>query len=136
MKENELKLAKLRHSRHQMTAPFAGVIAECVRTRGEWVEPGDTVLRLLRTDRLRAEGFLDARYATRLIGRPVEVKVLGADGKFTSHSGVVVDVGSEVDPVNGQVMVGAEIENPDRELLPGRRAEMTIRLNRPSGERS
>ena len=39
---------------------------------GDWAEPGDKMLRLIRLDRLRVEGFLDAAQAkASLEGRPV-----------------------------------------------------------------
>ena len=39
---------------------IAGVVVEIKRRKGEWVEPGETVIRILRIDSLRAEGFVDA----------------------------------------------------------------------------
>lgn len=127
VKENELKLAMLRADRRTIAAPFAGIVAEVVRSRGEWVEPGDTVVRLLRIDRLRAEGFVEARHANSgLVGRAVELSLRRADGTTGSYQGEVVFVSPEVDPVNGQVLVWAEIENSDLTLRPGLKAALTI----------
>ena len=60
LKENLRDLAAQKVERHQVLAPLSGMVVEIHRQRGEWVEPGDKVLRIVRLDRLRAEGFVDA----------------------------------------------------------------------------
>ena len=44
--------------RRKIFAELSGIVVEVNRHPGEWVEPSETVFRLLRMDRLRAEGFL------------------------------------------------------------------------------
>ena len=126
LKENEVEVATSRLERRRVVAPGAGVIVQIKRHRGEWVEPGNAVLRLVRMDRLRAEGFIQAKDAVdSLVGRPVtlSVDVAGQGRKFP---GKVVFVSPEVNPVNGQVRVWAEIENPGLQLKPGLQARLTI----------
>jgi macrolide-specific efflux system membrane fusion protein len=95
--------------------------------RGEWVQPGEKVLRILRLDRLRAEGFVDARNLEReLLDAPVKVRVSLPGQPEAEFSGRVVFVSPEIDPVNSQVRIWADIENPKLELRPGLRAAMTI----------
>lgn len=131
-KLNALQSAALRLARRQVTAPFAGIVAEVARARGEWVEPGDTVVRLVRMDRLRAEGFVDARRAdSGLVGCLVQLSVQGGGDPPHTFPGKVVFVSPEMDPVNGQVLVWAEVENPDLVLRPGLKAAMTIVVARP-----
>ena len=51
------------------------------RHRGEWVKPGDVVVRILRLDRLRAEGFVKMEHwSDDLQGRPVRVLGRPAQG--------------------------------------------------------
>ena len=60
-----------RSNRRKVRAPIDGVIVELKRHRGEWVAAGDTLLRLLRMDRLRIEGFINAKdYVPGRSGRP------------------------------------------------------------------
>lgn len=42
-------------TQHQVKAPFAGVISQRSVDRGEWVTPGDALVRLVDTEHLRAD---------------------------------------------------------------------------------
>ncbi len=85
------------------------------------------MLRILRLDRLRAEGFVQTRDLEReLLDAPVKVRVAAPGKPEAEYAGRVVFVSPEIDPVNSQVRVWAEIENPQLDLRPGLRATMTI----------
>lgn len=127
LKETELAYAAQTLERHQITAPIDGMVVEVNRRRGEWVEPGETVLRIVRIDRLRAEGFSDARLPRPdWIGRPVTIRVDLGGPAPEPCSGKIAFVSPEIDPVNSQVVLWAEIDNPDLRLRPGLRGTMTI----------
>lgn len=128
LKQVEYEFACRHVERRKISAPFSGVVVEVNRRRGEWVEPGNKVLRLVRMDRLRAEGFLDARQAKQeLAGAPVSVSVESSENELQPLAGKIVFVSPEVDPVNGQVRVLAEVENPGLTLRPGVRASLEVR---------
>ncbi len=132
LKETEHAFASRGVDRRKIKAPFDGVVVEVDRRRGEWVEPGEKVLRIMRLDRLRAEGFLDQRSVhSKLEGSPVRLQVEGSERSSVRFEGKVVFVSPEVDPVNGQVRILADIDNPDLILRPGQRATMTV--NVPAG---
>jgi len=135
LKQNEYEFASRSVARRGIVAPFSGVVVEVYRRRGEWVEPGQKVLRVVRQDRLRAEGFLDARQARGdLAGRRVSLTLDPAENLPQPFVGKIVFVSPEVDPVNGQVRVLAEIDNPNLSLRPGLRATMSIdAAPRPAG---
>ncbi len=91
------------------------------------MQPGDTVVRIVRLDKLRAEGFLPAKHASLdLVGSKVRLKVASADSKPMEFAGHIVFVNPEIDPLNSQVRVWAEVENPDLKLRPGMQATLTI----------
>ncbi|MCE9605249.1 MAG: efflux RND transporter periplasmic adaptor subunit [Planctomycetia bacterium] len=120
VKENELAAAREACERHQLTTPIDGVVVEVRRRAGEWVEPGMPVLRIVRMDRLRVEAFLDAgRVPERLAGREVELRVADSNKKSHSYTGRITFVSPEVNPVNGQIRICAEIENSVGSLRPG-----------------
>lgn len=126
-KEVELETAQHNLERRRVKAPWAGVVVEVKRELGEWVEPGIPVARMVRMDRLRVEGFLAARDAAGdLAGRPAKL-VADLPGKpGCEFPGAIVFVSPEINPVNGQVRVWAEVENRDRLLRPGLRAALVI----------
>ena len=127
VKESEYEIAADNVDRHRIVAPLSGMVVEVYRRRGEWVEPGGKVLRILRMDRMRAEGFVHVRDAPDgLHDRSVTLVVHVPGRPATRFRGKVAYVSPEIDPVNGQIRMWAEIENPDLKLRPGMRADMTI----------
>ena len=128
VKARAVDVAELQLARRQIRSPLDGVVVETLRHRGEWLEPGQRVLRIVRLDRLKVEGFVDSRQVSgSLRGAAVRVFVqLADDEKPVIVKGKIVFVSPEIDPVNAQVRVWAEVENPDLTLRPGLPAEMVI----------
>ena len=127
IKGNEHRTALEQLSRRTITAPLKGMVVEVHRRRGEWVQPGETVARLVRMDRLRAEGFLAARHARLdLVGSKVKLVVAGSEGREQEFAGEIVFVSPEIDPLNSQVRVWAEVENTDLKLRPGMQATILV----------
>lgn len=127
VKQNDLSMVERDLDRRKITAPIAGMVVQVHHRRGEWVQPGEKVLRIVRLDRLRAEGFVQTKDLERdLTDAPVRVKVALPGKPETEYAGRIVFVSPEIDTVNSQVRVWAEIDNPRLELRPGLRAEMTI----------
>lgn len=132
LKEHEAQAARRAVDRRRITAPLAGVVAQVAARRGEWVEPGERVVRIVRVDRLRAEGLLslaDLRHDLR--SATVTVKVPQGAGPEAEFPGKIVFVSPEVDPVSGQARVWAEIDNPQLRLRAGQRGSMTIHVPGP-----
>ena len=132
--ENEIQ-------RRRVTSPINGVIEKRMRDPGEWVQAGDPIYRVVRMDRLRVEGLLDAeRFSpTQVEGHPVAIEIHSPDGTakvqtritFVSH---VVDAG-------GDFLVYAEFDNPikpDGQWLvrPGLKANITILLQPQVADRT
>ena len=127
LKENELAVSVRNVERRQILSPISGVVVEVNRRRGEWVEPGEEVFRVLRIDRLRAEGFLSAdQVRSNLVGSRAVLRVSLAGQPNAEFEGKVTFVSPELDPLNNQVRFWAEIENRDRLLRPGLQAALII----------
>ncbi len=122
--------------RREIKAPFDGVVLTLYRQRAEWVRPGDPILRVVRMDRLRVEGFLPAdRYAPEeLDGADVEIRVPLVGGQQRNLS-AQIDYVSPIIEASGNFRIWAEVDNPPgpggfRWLLrPGAEVEMLISLN-------
>lgn len=129
VRANEVAAARQKLEHHAIAAPLKGSVIEVIRQAGEWVEPGETVFRMIRVDRLRAEGFVRAADVKgELRGAPVTLLVDTLDGRRVKFPGKVQFVDAEVDPVNGEIRIWAEVENQTGELKPGLKAEMNIHL--------
>ena len=59
-RQQQVVLTAINLKKHRITSPLDGVIVQLYRKPGEWVSPGDPIARLVRMDRLRVEGFVDA----------------------------------------------------------------------------
>jgi multidrug efflux pump subunit AcrA (membrane-fusion protein) len=113
--------------RRALVAPISGYVVEIKRRRGEWVQPGETVLRILNTDVVRAEVLVKlADVPGDVRGRPVQVTLAAPGRQNQSFPGTVVFVDPRINAVNGEFRIWAEIENRDQRLRPGSRAKLQI----------
>ena len=127
LKKVEADFSARKVALHLAIAPFPGVIVQVHKRLGDWVEPGDKLLRLIRLDRLRTEAFLDAGAATPgMEGRPVTLTVEQPGKPAAVYPGKLTFVSPEIDPINRSVRVLAEFENPNSNLQPGTRGTLTI----------
>jgi len=119
--------------RRQIVSPLDGVVVTLFHEKGEWVAAGESVVQVVRIDRLRVEGFLNASEIgpDEVAGRPVTVDVQLASGRTARFGGNVVYVSPLVQAGNKQ-RVRAEVENRTESghplLRPGMTATMTISL--------
>ena len=129
----ELKAATVAIERRRITAPINGVVVELSRHQSEWVQNGDPVMRLVRVDLLRVEGFVRATEHSELEirkGQPVQVVVSLPHKQRETFTGEIVYVKPIVE--GGSFLVRAEVQNRQQNgvwvLSPGLSAEMTVKL--------
>lgn len=127
--QQEVLIAERQVERRRIVSPISGVVMEIKRHKGEWVEPGQTVVRVLGLEQLQAEGFVDARHADRVrADDPATLSVKRPDGTTRDYRGRITFVAQEVDPVNKQVLVWAEIDNSSNELRSGISGRLAIKV--------
>ncbi len=137
--EHELQLASLAHelatqnlnnaevelARHLIKSPIEGTVVEMIARQGDWVRPGQRLARVVRTDRLKAEGRLPFRAdQPALLGAEV---VFRGEGTPETQRGRIVFVSPEVDPNDRSQRIVAEIDNTKGRLNPGLRGQLTVR---------
>jgi multidrug resistance efflux pump len=116
--------------RRNLTSPLNGVVVEQLRQVGEWVEPGETIFRIIRLDQLAVEGFVDAAQIRAVEpGASVRIVSNGSNGS-TTLPGNVTFISREVDPLNRQVLIRAEFTNTGIAFWPGQSAEVTLLPNK------
>jgi macrolide-specific efflux system membrane fusion protein len=130
-KAAELQAADEAVRRRHVIAPTDGEVVEMRRHVGEWVAAGQPVLRLVRLDRLRVEGYVNGANVdpATLVDRAVLVEVETARGQRRTVSGRVVHV-MPIAQAGGEYRVRAEVENVKENgawrILPGQSARVTI----------
>lgn len=121
----QLKLAVLETQQHSIASPIAGVVAELHKSKGDWITTGQPVARVIRLDRLRAEGFVGTDQLSSLRSAESVRVNIRIDPKTTiQRAGKVVFISPEVDPVNNEVRFWVEFDNADRVVLPGMKLTM------------
>jgi multidrug resistance efflux pump len=82
LKRRDIEAAELNVAQRAAVSPIDGVVVELPRRTGEWVQPGDKVVRVIRLTRLRAEGFLPLAKASGVsVGSPASVVVSTSDSR-------------------------------------------------------
>ena len=129
----ELDVAKENVERRTLRAPLDGHVEKVRRHVGEWVQPGDPVIHVVRLNELRVEALLKSVevFPGAVMGRPVTVTVELENRRTESFTGKVVHVSKE-NQAGGVYGVWAEVQNRQQNgewlLRPGTEAEMTIQL--------
>ncbi len=127
LKRHDVEAANDELKRREVRSPIEGVVFELHRRMGEWVQPGEKVVRIVRLSRLRTEGSLPLAVAgPSLVGRRALVEVTTSEQGTVKREGRVSFVAPDVDPINQEVRVWVEFENPGGVLIPGMRASVLI----------
>lgn len=124
---NDIRLAQTELNKTEVKAPMSGLVVAVEKRVGEWVESSNVVCRLVRTDRLRVEGFVPAEQASQIrVGTQVMVEFPYAWLQQKEVPGKVVFVSPEANPVNLNVQVWVEIPNPGSDISAGLRGDIVV----------
>lgn len=133
----ELALAQRLLDEHTIRAPFDGIVIKRMKQPSESVRANEAVVELANLYKLGVTAFVPLQYAYRV----KEGQIIEIQPRLRSQSGEVLPVEKKrfrgkitfVDPqiqadVGEEVRIRAEFENPELELRPGLRVQMTIFL--------
>ncbi len=114
--------------RHRLEAPFAGLISRKLVERGEWIQPGQTVVELVALDRLRID-FQTPQSAYAGIDRdtPLRISLDALPGRrFDGRIERIIPV---TDPVSRTFRVRAALADSTVRLAPGMSASAVLQLD-------
>lgn len=132
LRDRDRELAALSVSHRRIVAPLTGMVVQWRKHVGEWVEPGTAVVRVIRLNKLRAEGFgLAMQLTPDSVGSKVTFVTQRSQESRQEFIGELMFVSPEIDPINGQVRFWAEIDNPKTVLRPGQMGELRIAIGTP-----
>ncbi|MDO4574503.1 MAG: efflux RND transporter periplasmic adaptor subunit [Planctomycetia bacterium] len=129
VQQAELDAAKVDVKKRTICSPLDGIVVERFRNAGEWVKPGDPLLRLIRMDTVRVKFLLDAQTVPMagIRGKTVQVTVPILPGK--TFSGKVTFVSPLIES-GTRYQVWAEIQNVQENgvwtLQPGMQANASV----------
>ena len=130
LRKKQVEVVEQRIDQMQIVAPVSGMVVEILKHKGEWANVGDTVVRIIQIDKLRAEAFVDGtKYSeATLLHAPLKLYVkLPSSETETVFEGEVAFVSPEVSPIHGEIRIWADIQNSETsELRPGARGRLVI----------
>jgi multidrug efflux pump subunit AcrA (membrane-fusion protein) len=127
LKENAVRQQQHFLERHVIRAPIDGMVVAVQKAESEWANVSDTLIRIVRIDRLRVEDFVPVEVAIGGIeGNPVVFRPAITKLKDRSFHGKIVFVSPEANSLDAKVRIWAEIENTGRQLRPGLKGTLTI----------
>ena len=144
--ETQLKLARSRRAAAEaelgmqeraladaiVRAPFAGLIADRLVSRGEFVAPGQKLFELVSLDPIEVEFHLTEIDSSRVkVGNDVGVRV--APFPDETFSATVTIVSPTIDPRTRTLRVKAQLANADRKLRPGLFARVDLGIAKRDG---
>jgi macrolide-specific efflux system membrane fusion protein len=128
LKREQVNIAELRLGNRDIKSPANGIVTQIYRQPGEWVQSGEPIARIIGLDRLRVVCRCElskakpAELGERILFRPSN------DPDAAPIVGKISFVSPEIEPVNQDYEVWAEIDNTDRKLLPGFGGTIEIEL--------
>jgi membrane fusion protein, multidrug efflux system len=125
--QSELEIEQEQLARHDLRAPFAGVVSQRYTELGEWVTPGTTVLDLVADDQLWLDVRVPQQYwadmADELVVRAVADVAPDRFLDARVHARVPVN-----DPMARTFLLRLLIQDESGSIIPGMSARVSIEL--------
>ncbi|MGI8982031.1 MAG: HlyD family efflux transporter periplasmic adaptor subunit [Pirellulaceae bacterium] len=140
-KQAQIMAAENEIRRRKLTSPVDGVVIQVFKRVGDWAQPGDAIMEIVRMNKVEVDGWVEANEAApaEIYGKPVTIYVELAGpanknkphvvkGHITFASQVVNGTGA-----NRNFRVSTEIDNEQVDgfwvIQPGSQARMVVDLN-------
>lgn len=121
LKEKSLLLRQQLVKRHAVVSSIDGVVVEIYKRPGEWVRPGDSVVRVINLNQLHAEGFLSGNVRPKR-GQKVVIVSEASSEETQKAEGTIDFVSPERDLVSGEFRFLVRLSGAP--FLPGDRVEI------------
>jgi RND family efflux transporter MFP subunit len=124
VRQTELALARQARVDAELRAPFAGCVQQRHVAPGAYVQIGQLIVSLVRTDPLRFRAGVPERQAARIQeGQPATIRVEGLE---TPLQGSVSRISPALDASNRSLTVEIDVPNPNARLRVGVFAESEV----------
>jgi len=120
-----LKQAKINLKRTFIRSPFDGVISDLKVSKGESINSGQELLKVINLKSVYIEGFaLESEVKNLNVSTKVRIKFDSFDDKYIY--GRIDSISPEVDSTNKTISIFVKIDNSNSKILPGMHAEMDV----------
>lgn len=124
-------IARQQLSHSTLTAPFAGVIASKEADMGNYVLPGQPVLKLADVKQVNAKiSVPEAEISHLHVGDKAQITVAALNG--ATFQGVISEKGIDANPISHTYELKVRIANTQGKLLPGMVCNAKVQTSNPS----
>ena len=123
----EQQLQQVRLAKHQLRAPFPGVISQKYVERGEWVQTGDPIVTLVANHDLRID-FQVPQTAYPKVSQSSEVRVRLDAMPENMLQGNILSIVPVSDTDARTFLLRVKVAVPDNTMIPGMSASGVLRL--------
>lgn len=113
--------------RHQLRAPFAGVVSAKLTEAGEWINPGQAVFDLVAVDEVRLDFAVSEDFLADISPDAAVTFTLNSNPE-QSYLGRVATVVPVTDPNARTFLLRVLASNPGQHMLPGMSVRAVIKL--------
>lgn len=116
--ELQVRMARRDMENARVKAPFAGRVADVRVVPGQWVNAGEELLTVVRTDPIRFDAYVQEGQLQHIaVGREARIEFSAYPGE--RFVGRIETINPQVDPATRSARVTVSVPNPDGRLLPG-----------------
>lgn len=125
--EADIRLLEVRKAKHNIRAPFDGVIGLRQVSVGSYINPGETITSLYKLNPVKLDFSIPGRYLPDVnIGDRISFSVDAYDEEF---EGKIYAIEPQIDPQSRSVNLRGVSPNPEGKLLPGQFARINLILD-------
>lgn len=129
--DNELKALARKKQKMTIVSPIAGVVTEIYANRGDLIDSGLRIARIISRDRIVNVEVSEENFAGLELGQLARVKFLGyGDEVFSGRVALLLPV---ADPATQRYTARLEMEMDEERLFPGLTGEATITIDERPG---
>lgn len=121
--EAERRAREVSLKRHRIEAPFAGVVSQRLSNIGEWITPGDELVRLVDTENLRLDFQVPQSYYAQ-INEQASLWVQDGQGNLEASIETLVPVTDSV----ARTFLLRAIASPKMKVMPGMAVQANLRV--------
>jgi membrane fusion protein (multidrug efflux system) len=125
--EADIRLLQVRQAKHDIRAPFDGVIGLRQVSVGSYINPGETITNLYKINPVKLDFSVPGRYLPDVnLGDKIRFTVDAYEQEF---EGEIYAIEPQIDPQSRSVNLRGVSPNPDGKLLPGQFARISLILD-------
>lgn len=124
---SDIKVRQVRLDKHQIRAPFSGVIGLRSVSVGSYLNPSDNIATLYSINPIKIEFSVPGKYSSQV--NAGDKITFTTDAHEETFTGEIYAIEPQIDPKTRSLRIRATSGNEENKLLPGQFAKIQLTLN-------